>query len=872
MAAARTALFFDIFATNKTGRAFKQIIGSTDTLKGKIAAVGKLAAVSAAAGLAVFAAKGVKSFLQFDDAMTQSLAIMGEVSGPMREQMETAAREVGKTTRFGASQAAEAYFFLASAGLDAQQSVAAMPQVAKFAQAGMFDLARATDLATDAQSALGLSVDDPRKNLENLTRVTDVLVGANTLANASVEQFSESLTGKAGPALRQANVEIETGVAVLALYADQGLKGERASSVLAGTLEQLQRNAINNADEFERLGISVFDSQGNMRNLVDVTTDLDGALGGMSLEQQKSTLMQLGFNRTALEGIQRLIGYSGELGNLEGALQSMGGITEEVADKQLQSFAARLDLIKSQIADAALVVGGVLVNAVFNVGEHIGEMVDMFGQLPGGMQIGIGALAALAAGAPVAVGAFRKIRGAIQAAQLAMVNMSRTARLMTLSMGAVGLLLAAGATVLAFFANRNLEAKARVDALADSLDKQTGALTDNTREIAFNNLAESGAIDKAKELGISLDTLTSAYLGEQDAIDQVNAVLADNIGKTEERTSGGNSTVAVLTDEAKAARDVKDAIREGNEETDEAIVKSRDHAEAVGETADADDELADAAAAATIEIEDQTSAIEELISELDEMVSTIFAARDAERSYEEALDDATEAAKENGATLDITTEKGRDNQEQLDRLAESALKDAAATLEDAEAKGDLAAGHDEATAKMQIARAEFIKVARQMGLSETAAGELADELGLIPGNYEATVEADTSDAMAKVRSFRELLNSIPRSQQFTLRARAIGPGGLAKGGFAARGTVEMVGEEGPELVAFGQDAHVFTAPQTRQMMRGGDGAAAIGSAGPLTIENHIEIGGEVVRVVRTEISTHDRGLRRRANSGTGRAR
>ena len=121
----------------------------------------------------------------FERTMTQSTAIMGDLSDEMRSKMETAAREVGKTTKFSAVEAAQAFEFLALAGLDAEQSIAALPQVAAFAQAGNFDLARATDLATDAQSALGLASADATENLENMTRVTDVLTRVATLANAN---------------------------------------------------------------------------------------------------------------------------------------------------------------------------------------------------------------------------------------------------------------------------------------------------------------------------------------------------------------------------------------------------------------------------------------------------------------------------------------------------------------------------------------------------------------------------------------------------------------------------------------------------------------------------------------------------------------
>jgi len=137
--------------------------------------------------------------------MTRSTAIMGDLSDEMRKKLSDTAREIGTSTKFSATEAAEAYEFLASAGYDAERSIAALPKVAAFAQAANADLARATTLLADAQSALGLSSQDATENMENMARVSDVLVLANTLANATTEQFSEALTNKAAAALRLVN-------------------------------------------------------------------------------------------------------------------------------------------------------------------------------------------------------------------------------------------------------------------------------------------------------------------------------------------------------------------------------------------------------------------------------------------------------------------------------------------------------------------------------------------------------------------------------------------------------------------------------------------------------------------------------------------
>ena len=91
------------------------------------------AALAGGAAIAAVAAGSIAAFAGFDAKMTESLAIMGDVSAGMRQEMSDAAREIGTTTKFSAEEAAESYFFLASAGLDAAQSIKALPLVAKFA-------------------------------------------------------------------------------------------------------------------------------------------------------------------------------------------------------------------------------------------------------------------------------------------------------------------------------------------------------------------------------------------------------------------------------------------------------------------------------------------------------------------------------------------------------------------------------------------------------------------------------------------------------------------------------------------------------------------------------------------------------------------
>ena len=323
--------------------------------------MGKAAGVAlAAVGVAMvgIAAKSVQEFGKFDAALVKSKAIMGDLTETMEKDMSNAAREVAKVTTFSAEQAAESYFFLASAGLDAESSIAALPQVAQFAQAGMFDMALATDLLTDAQSALGLTIrNDAVKNMENMVKVSDVLVRANTLANASVEQFSVALTTKAGAALRALGKDVEEGVAVLAAFADQGIKGEIAGTQLSIVLRDLTTKAINNKDAFDKMGIAVFDSNGEMNNLGDIIGNLETALAGMSDETQKATLLQLGFSDKSLASLQALLGTSEAIKTYERELRSASGFTGDVATKQLDSFESQMKLLESAVIDVAIEIG-----------------------------------------------------------------------------------------------------------------------------------------------------------------------------------------------------------------------------------------------------------------------------------------------------------------------------------------------------------------------------------------------------------------------------------------------------------------------------------------------------------------------------------
>lgn len=318
----------------------------------------------------------VKAHARFDQSMTESLAIMGDVSDEMKTAMAAAALEMSTKTVFAAEKLAASYFFLASAGMDAAQSIKALPVVAKFAQAGTFNLAVATDLLTDAQTALGLSSKDAVENQQNLIRVSDVLVGANTLANASVKQFAESLTNKAAAALVNVNKEVEEGVAVLAAYADKGVKGQLAGQRLTMMLNGLFAATMQNKKAWDEAGISLFNADESMRDMADIIQSLEGYLGDMTVKQREAALAALGFNLRTKDSILTLLGSSEKIRQWTKDLKGMQGITEEVSDKQLETFNNQLKLLRNTIVNAAISVGKTLTPAITKLVQGIKGTVE----------------------------------------------------------------------------------------------------------------------------------------------------------------------------------------------------------------------------------------------------------------------------------------------------------------------------------------------------------------------------------------------------------------------------------------------------------------------------------------------------------------
>ena len=370
------------------------------------------------------AALGVKAAADFDEALVNSTSVIRDLSGEMKERLGSVARETAQGVVFSATEMAESIEFLALAGLDANQIIASMPTVAAVATAGNFDLKVATDLLTDSQAALGLASEDAQENQANMARVADVLADASSSANASIEQFATSLTTKSGAALKKFGKEVEEGVAVLSVFANQGVKGSDAGTLLRQTLDELTIKASQNKKAFKDLNIEVFDADGDFKNLADVADDVTRAFGGMTDEGGTAAIQQLGFGVKTAGVISLLIDQGEEIRKLENQYRGSFGRAQEIADKRLGSFKNQFKLLLKPLKDVAIEIGKVLLPFLLGLSRVLKENVvppfkvaiKIFQSMPAvfrNLAIGVILFAAVLGPATLALGVMISVLGAL---------------------------------------------------------------------------------------------------------------------------------------------------------------------------------------------------------------------------------------------------------------------------------------------------------------------------------------------------------------------------------------------------------------------------------------------------------------------------
>lgn len=304
---------------------------------------------TAATKLAGLAKSSVSVGMNFDASMSQVAATMGTTVDQI-DNLTKVAKEMGSTTKFTATQAADALNYLALAGYDANKAAEVLPSVLNLAAAGGMDLAYASDLVTDAMASLNIEA-----NKQNVDDFGNKLAMAASKANANVSQLGEAILTVGGTAanLKGGTTELTTA---LGLLANVGIKGAEGGTHLRNIILSLQSPTDEAAKKMQKLGLSVYDSQGKMRGLNDILSDLNSAMNGMTQGQKDSIINQL-FNKTDLAAVNGLLAAQGEQWDtLAAQIDSADGAMGQMAETQIDNLQGAMTIMSSAFEGMQLAV------------------------------------------------------------------------------------------------------------------------------------------------------------------------------------------------------------------------------------------------------------------------------------------------------------------------------------------------------------------------------------------------------------------------------------------------------------------------------------------------------------------------------------
>lgn len=265
------------------------------------------------------------------------------------EALRGLAKEMGGSTAFSASQCADAINYLALAGYDTQQIYDTLPTVLNLAAAGGMDLARASDMVTDAMSALGLETEDADTMVDQMAKTA-------SSSNTSVAQLGEALLtlGATGKMVKGGTTEINTALGILA---NNGIKGAEGGTHLRNVLMSLTSPTDKAGAALKELGVSVFDAEGNMRGMDEILGDLNSSMSSMTAEQKTDFLSTI-FNKTDMAAINALLANTGDAwDDLSDKIANSGGAAQQMANTQLDNLNGQLTILKSGVEGLAITVG-----------------------------------------------------------------------------------------------------------------------------------------------------------------------------------------------------------------------------------------------------------------------------------------------------------------------------------------------------------------------------------------------------------------------------------------------------------------------------------------------------------------------------------
>lgn len=373
---------------------------------------GKTLSKHVTAPLTGLATASVVTVAKFDDSMSQVAAISG-ATGKDLERLRDLAKELGATTRYSASEAADAMTYLALAGYDTNQILSATPGMLNLAAAAGMDLATAADIVTDTMSGFQMSA-------ERASEAADIFAAASSKSNTNVEQLGEAMKYAASTA-NAAGMDLAQTAAILGIFADSGVKGSMAGTTFNAILRDMRNKAKDGTIAIGDMTIALYNADGTMRDLGSIMADIEQATKDMTTAQRDAALGAI-FGSEAMRGVNILLATGSErYKELEQAMYNSAGTSQRMAETMEDNVAGAFRALKSQTEGILIQIGeqlapilrDTIIPLLSDLGDKISKLIEWFAGLDEGTQRTIiTILGIVAAVGPVLI-VLGKVAGAI---------------------------------------------------------------------------------------------------------------------------------------------------------------------------------------------------------------------------------------------------------------------------------------------------------------------------------------------------------------------------------------------------------------------------------------------------------------------------
>ena len=331
--------------------------------------------------------------MNFDASMSNVYGLMSSLnlSQAQMDALRDTAREMGATTKFSASEAADAMGYMALAGWDDAQVIAGIPGVLNLAAAANMDLAKASDIVTDTMTPFGMAA-------ERAGEAADVFAYAQANSNTTVEGLGEAMK-YAAPTADAFGMTLQDTAAAMGVLANAGIKGSQGGTTLNAMLRDMKKNAKNGAIAIGKTKVALTNADGSYRSYAAIIRDIDKATSSMTASQRDAALGAI-FGDESLKGILATLKQGPDaLDAMTEGMYACGDAAADMAATMGDNLKGDLAILESGAQDMAIALSDWLMPAARGVVQGITDMIGKFNALDDGTKNTIFRIGAMAAAA-----------------------------------------------------------------------------------------------------------------------------------------------------------------------------------------------------------------------------------------------------------------------------------------------------------------------------------------------------------------------------------------------------------------------------------------------------------------------------------------